>query len=124
MPTTDFTIRAETSAAIDMQLLSDNDGDGVAESGINLTGVHHLEMYLVNTDTAGTATYSTTDSSPKIAITNAAAGSVSFTPSGTVDMPLRTNGESNIYNGWWWVFATANTKFAVPENFEFTIRVR
>ena len=124
MPVTDFTIRAGTSAAINMQLLSDTDGDGVAETGINLTGVHHLEMYLINTDTSGTTVFSTTDSSPKVSITSAANGSVSFTPNGTADMPLRTNGEANIYQGWWWVYPSANTKYAVPENFEFTIRVR
>lgn len=124
MPTTDFTIRAGTSDDINFQLLTDTDGDGVAESGINLSAANHLELVLTNTDTGSATTYSTTDVSPKVTIVAGTAGSVIFTPSGTADMPLRSNGQANIFNGFFWVYTTSAKKYAVPENFEFTIRVR
>lgn len=124
MPSTDFTVRAGTSNDIDMQLLNDLDGDGVAEAGINLSGAHHLEMVLVNKFTGGTTIYSTTDASPKVSVIAASAGSVRFTPSGTADLNTIGGGTPNIYNGYWWVYVTASKKYSVPEEFEFTIKVR
>jgi len=124
VPSTDITVRVTSTAPINMQLLNDIDGDGVAETPINLSGANHLELYLINGDTGGTTIYKTTDSSPKVAIAAGTAGSVSFTPNGTADLNIRSNGQLNIYSGYWWVYTTANSKYAVPDGFEFAIKVK
>lgn len=120
---TDFTIRLNTTNDIDLQLLTDADGDGIAESGINLSGVHHIELVLINSNTGGTTTYSNLDSVPKATILSGTAGSIRFFP-GSSDFSLTSEGRANIYNGYVWVFPTATKKYSVPENFEFTVRVR
>lgn len=124
MNITDFTIRAGTSNDLDFQLLTDTDNDGEAETGIDLSAVHHVELVLINSDSGGTTTYSTTDVSPKVSILAGTGGSVRFTPNGTVDLNTSSNGGANIYNGFWWVYATSTKKFSVPEEFHFTIRVK
>lgn len=122
MPTTSFTVRAGISVPINMQLLTDLDGDGEAESGINLSAVDHVSFVLINSDTGGTVIYSSLGAKATILPGNN--GSVQFIPSGTTDLALTETGSINIYRGYWWVYPTSATQYSVPEEFEMTIRVR
>lgn len=119
---TEVTIRANTTAPIDFQLLNDLDNDGVAETPINLSGAHHVELYLIDKDSSGTVSYSSLGT--QLSILAGTAGSLQFTPNGTIDLPLRPNGSTNIITGYFWVYVTALSKYAVPDSFEFAIRVR
>lgn len=123
---TDFVIRAGHSAPLDFQLLTDTDDDGIPDTGINLSTVHHIELVLVNSDTGGTTVYSSLDGTVKATILPGSGGSVRFTPDGTADLnvALTQNGAANIYNGWFWVYNTATQKYSCPEDFDFTIRVK
>lgn len=118
----DITVRAGQSDNIDFQILTDADGDGIVDTPVNLSGVNKAEFVLINSDTGGTSTYSSTGT--VFTILAGTAGSVRFIPAGTADLSLTTAGKTNIYSGYVWVYSTATKKFAVPEEHEITIRVR
>jgi len=120
--TTDFTVRVGTSDNVDMQLLTDADGDGVADSGINLSGIDHAELVLINKDTGATTSYSSAGT--KFLILAGTAGSVRFIPAGTADLSLTAAGKTNIYSGYVWVYVSPSKRYSVPESYELTIRVR
>lgn len=122
MPTTDITVRAGQSDNIDFQLLTDLDGDGIAETPINLSSIHHAELVLTNADTRGTSIYSSLGT--QLSILAGTAGSLRFIPAGTVDLSLTSAGKTNIYGGYVWIYTTSTKKYAVPEEYELTIRVR
>ena len=118
MAKTEFTLRSTTSDNIDFQFLQDSDNDGIAEAAINLTGIDHLDLILI--DKGGTVTeFSSTASPAKVSITGSAAGSVRFAP-GTADFL----DSKSPYQGYWWVYVTSTRKYSVPEDSEMTFHIR
>lgn len=104
-------VREGTTDRID-QILYSND------SAINLTGVDHVRLDLV--DSKGKIyRFSTDDASPQVSIVSASDGKVGYSPASTDLQYSRSP-----YKGYWWVYPTASTRYSVPESNEFELTVR
>jgi nitrogen fixation protein FixH len=112
MATDNISIREGTTSDIEMQLLSGN-------SAIDLTGINHLELEMRDSKRK-VYKYKTTDTTPYISIVSATEGKVKFTPPNN-KIFLATNSP---YYGYWIIYETASKDYTVPEDSEFTIKVR
>lgn len=107
-----ITIREHSTDAIDFQLLADDDP-------IDLTSVNHVEMEMK--DKRGNRySYSSSDVPARVSITAETTGKVRFTPP-TELIFLAT---VTPYKGYWKVYTSATSHYSVPEDREFTIKVR
>ena len=107
-----FTLREASTDPVDFQLLAD-------DVAIDLTGCHHVEMEMK--DKRGNRySYSTLDTSPAISIVSETEGKVRFSP--PTELIFLATG--NPYRGYWKVYSTATVHYSVPEDREFTIKVR
>jgi hypothetical protein len=99
-----LTIREKTTSPITMQLLA----DGVP---IDLRGSHSVRLEMKDSKNK-TYRYASTGVSPSVEITNGEDGEVTFTP------PNRNifNYLSSPYRLYFWVYLTADQRFAVPED--------
>jgi hypothetical protein len=109
--TPSVTIREETTDRIIMQLLANG-------NPIDLTGIHHVELEME--DVRGkTYHYSSLDASPQVEVYEATTGKVYLDPPSTLFREVLSP-----YQGYWWVYETATSKYSVPEELEFEIKVR
>lgn len=117
---TDVTITEQTTDNIDFSLLSDLDDDGDPETGINLSGVDHVELWMRN-NAGGTSMFTSGGASPKLTFPTgyAAAGSVRLTP-GTADF----QSTYSPYRYQFKVFRTSSAWYYVPEDTWNTVNVR
>lgn len=115
---TDVTLTEQTTAPIDFGLLSDVDDDGLPESGINLTAIDHIELWLQDR-VGGTAMVTSDGGDLSFPTGFAAAGSVRWAP-GTADLQAALSPYSYQFK----VFQTSSTWYYVPEDTINTIHVR
>lgn len=116
---TDVTLTEQTTAPVDFALLSDTDNDGIAETGINLTSVDHVELWL-RSNAGGTAMATSAGGGALSFPTGyAAAGSVRWTP-GTANLQVG----SSPYSYQFKIFPTTTSWYYVPEDTWNTIHVR
>src|SRR5690554_4873701 len=105
----DVTITEQQTGPIDFALLSDVDGDGVPETGIDLSAVDHVELWLKN-NSGGTAMATSSGGDLSFPAGYAAAGSIRWTP-GTSDLQASLSP----YQYQFKVFDTATSWYYVPE---------
>jgi hypothetical protein len=105
-------IREGSNAQIPFQLFAD-------DVPIDLSNVDKVKMVLVPNNGTGTATtYNTDDDPTVIEITSATTGQIGYTPqSGDL-----TKAESP-FRLFFWVFSSASSKYAVPDNEDLVIEV-
>lgn len=114
----DITITEQTTDFLDFALLSDVDQDGDPETGINLSGVDHVELW--RRDNAGGTSMATSNGGDLSFPTDwAAAGSIRWTP-GTADL----QSSLSPYQYQFKVFRTGSAWYYVPEDTWNTIHVR
>jgi len=105
------TIREKATDNLDFELLADG-------SAINLTGVDHIELHIIDSSKK-TYRYSTDDDSPAIAIMSATGGTIQFIPpSATVFLYRRSP-----YKLYFQVWDTSTQKYSVPGDDRFEIKV-
>ena len=85
---------------------------------IDLTLADHIELHLKDAKKK-VYRFSSDDTSPQVRIITAASGIVGYIPTSTDLIAARSP-----YSGYWWVWATSTSKYAVPEEGEFLISVR
>jgi hypothetical protein len=112
------TVRAGSEDPLDFTLRSDSDGDGFADAPIDLMGSQRVTLFLRREDGIVIA-FATTDPSPMLAVTDAAAGQLRLSPTeGTW-----ANGDS-FYVGYFLIIDGIGKDIPVPEGEEFYIIVR
>jgi len=114
----EISIGATSNVYRNFQLLQDVDDDGVAETPIDLSGIDHVELLLV--DSAGLlgTVSSAATAIPMLSITSATAGSVQLQPS------TATLSVVGAYQMQFKVFETAARYYYVPEDHLLTINAR
>jgi len=110
-PYSTWTVRVTSTEPIEFQLTA----DGVA---VNLTGVTSVEIRLERADTLAVTSYLSTDASPKISVTDAANGKVTFSP-GASEWVLA----AGHYKVYFWVIDGSSKKISYPTGQNFIIRV-
>ncbi len=116
-PYNTWTVRAGSTEPIEFEL----SGDGVA---VSLLGVTLVELRLKNGSTGAVTSFLSTAGSPKVVVTDAANGKVTFYPaaaSGDTQADLVLS--AGHYNAFFWVTDAAGKKISFPTAANFVIRM-
>ncbi len=112
-------VRAGSQEPVDFVLKEDTTGDGIPDTGIDLTGITSLEMRLKAKSDGSISSFLNTDPSPQLVVVTAASGIVQFTP-GVLDWVF----DDIQYEGYFKIIDGPGNVIPVPEGNNFLIIVK